>query len=137
MSDPEPASRRVPICGIAASVDGVEALQQFLKALPLDLGLAYVVIVHGDEQNSELVSLAQSTAMPVTPVEDPETTALTANHVYVVSPQRDLEIDRFFRALAADVHGLAVVLSGRGTQGAVGAKAVKEASGVVLVQDPN
>ena len=93
--------------------------------------------------------------MPVAPVNGP--TKLEPNHVYVISPDRWLQltdheistaefaeprgqrapIDFFFRSLAAHGDGFAVILTGGGSDGALGAKAVKEAGGIILVQDPN
>ena len=96
--------------------------------------------------------------MPVIEVADHETMPLKADHVYVIAPDRKLEItdssvsaspfdqprgqrtaiDLFFRSLAA-AHGdsFAVLLSGSGSDGAVGVKAVKERGGLVFVQDPS
>jgi two-component system CheB/CheR fusion protein len=150
----------VPVCGIGASAGGVEALQRFFLALPNDLGLAYVVIVHlAPDRKSDLPALlARWTTMPVTQVGDHDTAPLSPNHVYVIAPDRKLEItdtsvgasrfeqprgqraaiDLFFRSLAASHgDGFAVVLSGSGTDGTLGARAVKERGGLVLVQDPS
>ena len=130
----QPPQPSVPVCGIGASAGGVEALQQFFSALPTDLGLAYVVIVHlAPDHKSELPSiLSRWTTMPVLQVGDGEKTPLQPDHVYVVAPDRKLEItdsavgssrfeqprghrtaiDLFFRSLA-DAHGdgFAVLLS--------------------------
>jgi two-component system, chemotaxis family, CheB/CheR fusion protein len=150
----------VPVCGIGASAGAVEALREFFSAVPNDLNLAYVVIVHlAPDRKSELpVILGRSTTMPVTQVGDHDKVRLEPNHVYVIAPDRKLEItdtsvgasafeqprgqraaiDLFFRSLAAKHgDGFAVVLSGTGSDGAVGARAIKEGGGVVLVQDPS
>src|SRR5688572_133407 len=153
------AHPRVSVCGIGASAGGVEALQHFFGALAPDLALAYVVIVHlSPDHKSELPSiLSRWTTMPVLQVGDGEKIPLQPDHVYVVAPDRKLEItdsavgssrfeqprghrtaiDLFFRSLA-DAHGdgFAVLLSGSGSDGAIGARAVKERGGLVLVQDP-
>jgi len=150
---------RVTVCGIGASAGGLEALREFFAAVPDNLGIAYVVIVHlAPEHESELASLlANRTKMPVQEVRDDQKLELKPNSVYVISPDRMLRIDDtsigaspfteprgrrapidvFFRSLA-EMHGdgFAMILSGDGSDGAVGAKAVKEAGGVVLVQDP-
>lgn len=149
----------VPVCGIGASAGGVEALQEFFTSVPDDLGLAYVVIVHlAPDHKSELPAIiARRTSMPVVQVADHDTAKLWPNHVYVIAPDRKLEIsdsfvgaskfeqprgrraaiDLFFRSLAqAHGDGFAVVLSGTGSDGAMGAKAVKGAGGLILVQDP-
>jgi two-component system, chemotaxis family, CheB/CheR fusion protein len=150
---------RVTVCGIGASAGGIDALREFFTAVPPDLGIAYVVIVHlSPEHESELSSLlAQRTKMPVREVPDDKSIDLEPDHVYVIPPNRKLLIDQrtigaspfteqaerrapidlFFRSLGENHgDGFALVLSGGGSDGAVGAKAVKEAGGLVLVQDP-
>ena len=93
-SHESPPPPTVPVCGIGASAGGVEALQQFFATVPSDLGLAYVVIVHlAPDHKSELPSIiARWTTMPVLQVVDHEKTKLTPNHVYVIAPDRKLEI---------------------------------------------
>ncbi len=147
----------VPVCAIGASAGGVRALTELFKRLPDDLGLAYVVIVHlSPEHPSALAEiLATCTKMPVHQVTDGP--KLTANCVYVISPDRELVIegnnvaareftaprghrapvDMFFRSVAAARgDGMAVILSGSGADGSNGVRAVHEAGGVVLAQDP-
>ena len=159
MSELSPTPR-VPVCGIGASAGGVEALQQFFRVLPSDLGLAYIVVMHlAPDRHSDLPAIiSRWTTMPVVQVADDDRKPLASDHVYVIAPDRQLEItdssiasapfeqrggqrtaiDLFFRSLAA-MHGdgFAVVLSGSGSDGAIGAKAVKERGGLVLVQDPH
>jgi two-component system CheB/CheR fusion protein len=118
------------------------------------------VIVHlAPDRKSELPSIiGRWTSMPVVQVADHDQVPLDPNHVYVIAPDRTLEIadstvgaspfeqargersavDLFFRSLAAR-HGdaFAIILSGSGSDGALGAKAVKASGGVVLVQDPD
>lgn len=150
---------RIPVCGIGASAGGIEALQQFFEAVPADLGLAYVIVVHlAPDRKSELPAiLGRFTSMAVVQVGDHDQVALAANTVYVIAPDSKLEItdtlvgaspferprgqrhaiDLLFRSLAAThSDGFAIVLSGSGADGALGAKAVKESGGLVLVQDP-
>jgi two-component system, chemotaxis family, CheB/CheR fusion protein len=149
---------RVTVVGIGASAGGIEALREFFDVVPADLGLAYVVIVHlAPNHNSELAPIiGRRTKMPVAEVNERKL-ELKPDHVYVISPDHKLEIsdtsiastafdeprgrrtaiDVFFRSLAqSHGDGFAIVLSGGGSDGAVGAKAVKEAGGLVLVQDP-
>src|SRR5690242_1236020 len=145
------------IVAIGASAGGVQALQNLFAALPGDSGAAFVVVVHLDPgHRSELVSIiAARTRMPV--VEIGTHQHLEANHVYVIPPDRRLQmvdheisarefdeprgqrapIDLFFRSLAEKLgDGFAVILSGAGADGAVGVRAVKESGGIILVQDP-
>ena len=146
------------IVGIGASAGGVHALQSLFAALPNNTGAAFVVVVHLDpEHRSELVNIiAARTRMPV--VEISTRQHLEANHVYVIPPDRRLQmvdheisalefdeprgqrspIDLFFRSLAEKLgDGFAIILSGAGADGAIGVRAVKEAGGIILVQDPN
>jgi two-component system CheB/CheR fusion protein len=143
---------------IGASAGGVSALQNLFSALPENSGAAFVVILHLDPQHrSELASiLAAKTKMPVMQVEARQ--HLEANHVYVIPPDRRLQmvgheistaefdeprgkrspIDLFFRSVAERLgDGCAVILSGAGSDGAIGVRAVKEGGGIILVQDPN
>src|SRR5690242_6967809 len=146
------------IVAIGASAGGVQALQNLFAALPGDSGAAFVVVVHLDPgHRSELVSIiAARTRMPV--VEIGTHQHLEANHVYVIPPDRRLQmvdheisarefdeprgqrapIDLFFRSLAEKLgDGFAVILSGAGADGAIGVRAVKEAGGIILVQEPS
>jgi two-component system, chemotaxis family, CheB/CheR fusion protein len=156
----EPGSPpRITVVGIGASAGGIEALREFFDAVPAGLGLAYVVIVHlAPDHKSELAAiLGRRTKMPVVEVNDKELIELQPDHAYVISPDHKLEIsdrtiratpfedalgrrtaiDVFFRSLAASHgDGFAIILSGGGSDGVVGARAVKEAGGLVLVQDP-
>ncbi|HEX6396160.1 MAG TPA: chemotaxis protein CheB [Steroidobacteraceae bacterium] len=149
---------RINVVGIGASAGGIEALREFFGALSGDLGLAYVVIVHlAPDHESELAAiLSRKTKMPVVEVSD-GAQQLNRNSVYVIPPDRKLElldgsiravpfvdemgrrsaIDVFFRSVAENYgDGFAVIMSGGGSDGTVGAKAIKEAGGLVLVQDP-
>ncbi|WP_172960986.1 CheR family methyltransferase [Oceaniglobus roseus] len=148
---------RIPICAIGASAGGTRPLREFFRRIPTDLGMAYVVIVHlaPDEPSALGEILGDVTTMEVRTVFDGP--AIAPDTVYVISPDRELviegnsiasvefreprgkraPIDMFFRSVArARGDGLAVILSGAGSDGAVGVRAVKEAGGVVFVQDP-
>jgi two-component system, chemotaxis family, CheB/CheR fusion protein len=146
-----------PICAIGASAGGVAALQTLFRLLPNDLGLAYVVVVHlaPDHPSAMEQILGACTKMQVHQVQDGPT--LKPNCVYVIAPDRELvidgdnvsardfteprgkraPIDLFFRSIAA-ARGdrIGVILTGAGSDGALGARAIKEAGGVVMVQEP-
>jgi two-component system, chemotaxis family, CheB/CheR fusion protein len=154
----EPHATPCPVVGIGTSAGGVKALQSFFEALaPEARKMAYVVVVHLDpDHQSELASiLAMRTSMPVIQVD--RRMPLEPGRVYVITPNRRLHIadheidsvefdeprgqrapiDHFFRSLAEQRgDGFAVILTGAGSDGAVGVKAVKEAGGLILVQDP-
>src|SRR5690348_3431282 len=84
-------SAPVIIC-VGASAGGVSALQEFFDALPSETGAAFVVVVHLDpDHRSELPRvLAPHTRMRVVQVEDGA--KLQANHVYVIPPDKQLEL---------------------------------------------
>jgi two-component system CheB/CheR fusion protein len=153
-----PAENPTLVVGIGASAGGVRALQAFFEALPPEPGAAFVVIVHLDPSaRSELPEiLAAKAKMPAQAVTG--TSELRPNCIYVIPPDRQLRmsdgqisatpfdeprglrapIDHFFRSLASQHEdGFAVILTGAGSDGAVGVKAVKEAGGIILVQDPD
>ena len=152
------AGPRLTVVGIGASAGGVQALQSLFQALPEDPGAAFVVIIHLDpDRPSEMAGiLGMRTKMPV--VQVGSSTRMEANHVNVISPNRRLHItdseiaaaefaeprgqrapiDLFFRSLAQQHgDGFAIILSGAGSDGALGIKGVKETGGLILVQDPN
>ncbi len=156
-----PTGERFPIVGIGASAGGVEALQAFFQAMPdPPPAMAFVVVTHlGANQDSALPAILQKcTTMPVLPMRDHE--LLQPGHAYaaphdaiitiaegrlVVHPQVDPEtrerqvIDLFFVSLAADLgdEAIGVVLSGSGSDGSLGLKAIKEAGGLTLAQGSN
>jgi two-component system CheB/CheR fusion protein len=155
--EPKPGkNNRHIIVGIGASAGGVHALQVFFDALPDDTGAVFVVIVHLDPQaQSDLTQiLAARTRMRVVQVKESED--ISPNSVYVIPPDRQLAvsndhieaakfveprgqrapIDLFFRSLAQQGDGFAMILTGAGADGTLGVRAVKEAGGIILVQDP-
>jgi two-component system CheB/CheR fusion protein len=157
-SDATAAGReaKLPVVGIGASAGGLEALQLFLRNVPPRSGVAYVVVQHLDPQDKgAIVALLQrSSDMPVEQVHDGQ--RLEPDHVYVIPPARDLSllhgvlhllpqrsprglnlpVDFFFRSLADDrqERAVAVVLSGMGTDGTLGLRAVREKGGATFVQ---
>ncbi len=153
----EEETERATVVGIGASAGGIEALQLFFEEMPEETGMVFVVVMHlAPDRESSLASVLQNrTGLPVTQVT--ERTRMEPDHVYVIPPDQKLEItdghlavsdfeqprgrrapiDFFFRTLA-EVHpdGIGVVLSGTGTDGTVGFKAIKEQGGLLLAQDP-
>jgi two-component system CheB/CheR fusion protein len=152
------SSHEFAVVGIGASAGGLDALKRFFSKVPVDSGMAYVVIVHlSEEHESVLAEILQgSCAVPVSQVTERQ--RVEPNHVYVIPPTenlqmldgeivlsprnktagRQLPIDLFFRTLA-DAYGkdaFAVVLSGAGEDGTVGIEHIKECGGFTLVQDP-
>jgi two-component system, chemotaxis family, CheB/CheR fusion protein len=152
-----PGTDSMMVVGMGASAGGIRALQSFLRALPARPGIVFVVILHlSPEHESNLAQVLQAhTAMPVSQVRG--RVPMEVDHVYVIPPNQDLKmtdghliladvetprgrrapIDVFFRTLA-EVHpdGIGMLLSGGGTDGTVGLKAIKEHGGLVMVQSP-
>ncbi|HEX5127781.1 MAG TPA: chemotaxis protein CheB, partial [Rhodocyclaceae bacterium] len=146
-----------PIVGIGASAGGLMALIHLFEHMPHDTGMAFVIILHlspTHESHSDEI-LQRNTKMPVMQVT--ETVPIEPNHIYIISPAMqlsmndghltvsDLErsgnhhvaIDLFFRTLA-HVHkerAIAIVLSGSGSDGAVGLTRIKEQGGITFAQN--
>jgi two-component system CheB/CheR fusion protein len=147
-----------PVAGIGASAGGLAAFTKLISAMPADSGVALVLVPHLDPTHESLMVrlLARHTTMPVVAVEDEM--VVEANHVYIIPPNKYMSIrdgvlrltgpvdrrasqtsiDRFFRSLAADSaeRSICIILSGTGSHGALGLKAVKAAGGMGMVQDP-
>ena len=153
-----PAKVAFPIVGIGASAGGLEALEQFLGHVPAGSGMAFVIIQHLDPTRKGIMPelLQRATRMKVIQIKD--RTTVRPDCVYVIPPNKDmsilhgvlhllkptatrgmrLPIDFFFRSLAQDQqeHSIGVILSGMGSDGTLGLRAIKESAGVVLVQEP-
>ncbi|QGM98866.1 CheR family methyltransferase [Methylocystis parvus] len=146
-----------PLCALGASAGGITALKKFFKCVKNDLGLAYVVIVHlaPDQPSSLSEIIATQTSMPVSQIN--HGAKLKPDCVYVIPPNRELvidgdditarpfsgakgrrsPIDMFFQSVAEGRgDGIAVLLSGSGSDGTLGVRAVKEAGGVIFAQEP-
>lgn len=147
-----------PIVGIGASAGGLEALEQLLHSVPENSGMAFVVVQHLDPTQKGMMPELLQRMTPMKVMQVKERTLAQPNHVYVIPPNKDmsllhgklhlldptlprglrLPIDCFFRSLAVDQreHGIGIILSGMGTDGTLGVRAIREADGLVLVQDP-
>ncbi len=147
-----------PIVGIGASAGGLEALELFLRHVPEDSGMAFVIVQHLDPtQKGALPEILQrATRMAVFQVKD--RMPVKTNCVYVIPPNNDmsilhgvlhlfepkglrglrLPIDFFLRSLAEDwqERGFGVILSGMGSDGTMGLRAIKEKGGLTLAQEP-
>ena len=154
-----PSDLSFPVVGIGASAGGLAALKIFFEHMPANNGMAFVIVLHLSPDHESVADqiLQASTAMPVLQVTG--TSRIEPNHVYVISPASQLvmndgylkvvpstrplgkhiAIDLFFRDLA-DVHkeySFCLVLSGTGSDGAVGLARIKEQGGVTIVQSPD
>ncbi len=147
-----------PIVAIGASAGGLEALEQFLGQVPANCGIAFVVIQHLDPTHAGLLPelLQRNTTMKVIQVKD--RMKVKPSCVYVIPPNKDmsilhgvlhlleptalrglrLPIDFFFQSLADDQHeaSIGVILSGMGSDGTMGLRAIKKKGGLALAQEP-
>ena len=149
-----------PIVGIGASAGGLAAFENFFSGMSQDAdpGMAFVLVQHlAPDHKSILCELIRRyTRMQVFEVEDGMT--IHVNCVYIIPPNHDmallhgalqllepsaprgqrLPIDFFFASLAQDQRerGIAVVLSGTGSDGAQGVRAIKAEGGMVMAQSP-
>jgi two-component system, chemotaxis family, CheB/CheR fusion protein len=148
-----------PVVGIGASAGGLEALEIFLKNVPAECGIAFVIVQHLDPTHKGIMVelLQRVTAIPVVQVSD--RLRIEPDHVYVIPPNKDmsllhgilhlldpveprglrLPIDYFFHSLADDLQqqSIGVILSGMGSDGSLGLRAIKEKGGGIFVQDPS
>jgi two-component system CheB/CheR fusion protein len=155
------ASRKVGkpthIVGMGASAGGLEAFKQFFSKMPSDSGLAFILVSHLDPTHISMLPelIQRSTDMEV--IEVGGGTVVKANTVYIIPPNSDMaiwngtlqlmepsqipgprmSIDYFLRSLAQDQRERAVciILSGMGTDGSLGLKAIKEELGMAMIQD--
>jgi two-component system CheB/CheR fusion protein len=147
-----------PIVGIGASAGGLEAIEQFLENVPENSGMAYIVVQHLDPTHKGMLPelLQRVSRMKVFQVKD--RMVVRPNCVYVIPPNKTmsirkgvlhlfqpiqargqrLPIDFFLQSLADDRKELSVglILSGMGSDGSLGLRAIKEKNGIVMVQDP-
>ena len=151
---------RFPIVGIGASAGGLAAFEAFFSGMPADVdpGMAFVLVQHLAPDHKSILSdlIRRYTRMQVFEVEDGMPVQI--NCAYIIPPNRDmaflggslqllepsaprgqrLPIDFFFRSLAADQHerAIGIVLSGTGSDGTLGVRAIKGESGMVMAQSP-
>ncbi len=148
------------IVGIGTSAGGIKILEKLFEIMPVDSGLSFVIIQHlSPHQKSELVSIIQRrTKMQVRQIEkdmeaEPDQVYITPPHQFISlhnnrfalksfeESEKEkvyLPIDYFLRSLASDKksHSTAIILTGTGSDGALGIKDIKEAGGLVITQDP-
>src|SRR5687768_767382 len=146
------------IAGVGASAGGLESLEQFFRAMPVDTGLAFVVVQHLSPDHKSLMEelFTRFTQIPVCEAKHHD--RVLPGRIYLLPPGKELEIaegrlevtdrqqdrhlsfpiDRFLTSLAADCgpRAVAVILSGSGSDGSRGVRRVQAQGGLVLVEDP-
>lgn len=152
-----PEDSPLAVVGIGASAGGLEAIEQFFTHMPVNSGMAFVVIQHQDPEQTSLLPeiLQRYTDMPVVQIGEGGAKA-RPNTVYARPSNSDLgithgsfvllkpvtgagAIDIFFRHLAEDQDGKAVgiILSGMGNDGTLGIRALKGHMGMTMAQEPS
>lgn len=146
------------VVGIGASAGGLEALEHFLSHVPAASGLAFVVVQHLDPTHKGMLPELLQRVTPMKVRQAGNRMPIEPDSVYVIPPNKDLSllhgklhllepiaprglrlpIDFFLRSLAEDQQerAVGVILSGMGSDGTLGLKAIKEHAGWVLVQAP-
>lgn len=148
----------IPIACIGASAGGLEAMTALIKALPPKIDMAFVLIPHLEPHHKSILADILSRVSPLNIRQAKNNTTVAPAHIYVVPPNANLAIahgvlkisartarpngkylpiDHFMTSLANDKgdKAIAVILSGTGSDGTLGAKAIKAKGGIVFVQD--
>jgi two-component system CheB/CheR fusion protein len=145
------------VVGIGASAGGLQALQQFFSRMPDDPGMAFVVVTHQDPTHTSLLPELIGKSTKLLTREIHSAMRVEPNCVYVTPPGKrvtilrgrlellppppqhrpPLLIDGFLRSLSDDQkdRAVAVILSGTGSDGALGVQAVKGESGMTVAQE--
>jgi two-component system, chemotaxis family, CheB/CheR fusion protein len=153
-----PSEGEFRIVAIGTSAGGLETLELFFRNVPDNCGLAFIIIQHLDPNHKCLLAeiLSSFTNMDVFEVQNKM--KIFKNTIYVIPPNKymaiknselllskpkeirglRLPVDYFFRSLATDQkdNSVGIILSGMGSDGSLGVKAIKENNGIVLVQSP-
>ena len=155
---PDVSRQRTPIVALGASAGGLQAFEEFFANLSPESGLSFVVISHQDPTRATMLPelLAKSANIPVVVIADGQRPK--PNQIHVAPPGSNvavlggvftlmelkhergaaLPIDHLFRSLAEDQkdNATCIVLSGNGTDGTLGLRAIKAEAGLAIVQDP-
>jgi two-component system CheB/CheR fusion protein len=147
-----------PVVGLGASAGGLDAFKKFFDALPADCGMAFVLIQHLDPKHQSMMVDLLTGHTPMKVLQAADGVQLERDHAYLIPPGAYLAIkdgtlrlskprerhgarmpfDFFLRSLAEECgeRAICAILSGTGTDGSLGLKAVKDKGGLVIVQDP-
>ena len=146
-----------PVVAIGASAGGLEAFRALLAALPGSSGMAFILVQHLDPSHASMLVELLSPHTALTVLEARQGMRPKPDHVCIIPPGRFLEVDNgtLRLSLPADRQGVrmpfdfllqsiaafgeravCIVLSGTGNDGSAGARAIKEAGGLVIAQEP-
>lgn len=154
----ETRTEEFPVVGIGASAGGLDACKKLLAAIPAASGMAYILVQHLDPTHESLMVdlLEGHTAVAV--IQAVAGLKIEPDHVYVIPPGKHISVlrghlrltqppdtqgvrtsfDHLLQSLAKEygARAVCVVLSGTGSDGSAGLKAIKDAGGFVVAQDP-
>ena len=155
---PKRGSVDFPVVALGASAGGLDTFRKFFDALPANNGMAFVLIQHLDPKHQSLMVDLLTGNTPMKVLQAADGMQVERDHVYLIPPGAYLAIregilrlskplerhgarmpfDFFLRSLADECgeRAICAILSGTGTDGSLGLKAVKEKGGLVIVQDP-
>lgn len=147
------------VVGIGASAGGLEAFSKLLDALPSDAKMAFILVQHLDPTHESMMVDLLSTHTSLHVVQASEGALIERGFIYVIPPGMSLSVtpgmlhlsrplarhgtrmpfDFLLKSLAAAYgsRAIGVVLSGTGSDGSLGARALKESGGFVIAQDPS
>jgi two-component system, chemotaxis family, CheB/CheR fusion protein len=147
-----------PVVAIGASAGGLEAFRALLRALPAESGMAFILVQHLDPTHASMMVELLSRDATMTVLEAREGLRLEPDHVHIIPPGHFLAVrdgaihlsrpgalqavrmpfDVLLQSLAEEFgeRAVCIILSGTGTDGSVGARAIKAACGLVIAQDP-
>lgn len=153
-----PKKTAFDVIAIAASAGGLKALESVLAGLPKDLEVPVVIVQHLDPRHRSLIAkiLSRHTGLTVKQAEDGE--ILQSGHIYIAPPNQHLLVngnhslsltqtelvhfvrpsaDLLFESVAASYkdRAIAVVLTGTGSDGSMGVRAIKKMGGTTIAQD--
>ncbi len=150
-------SGQFPIVGIGASAGGLEAFTQLLEHMPADTGMAFVLVQHLSAAHESILTELLSKVTPMSVREVKDGMKVEPDHVYVIPPNKEMAVlhgvlhllprmeargqhmpvDSFLRSLAEDLRddSIAVILSGTGSDGSLGVRAIKAEGGIAIAQE--
>lgn len=146
-----------PIVGIGASAGGLEAITELVARIPLDCGMAFLVVQHLNPQRASLLSDILAVRTPLLVSEAVEGVAVEVDHLYVIPPNTSMlieggrlklmargntlgppmPIDDLFESLAKDqgANAIGIILSGSGSDGAIGLQTLHNVGAITFAQD--
>ena len=156
---PPTSAESFTVVGLGASAGGLDAFRRLLAVLPAGTGMAFILIQHLDPTHASMMVDLLAGHTPLTVQQAADGMPIEPEHVYLIPPGAYLSIragalrlsqprerhgarlpfDFFLRSLADELgeRSICVILSGTGSDGSQGLKAVKEKGGLVIVQEPS